>query len=335
MPSRHATPVCTLLESRVTQSNPCRARGKGGILGSQRRCCPKYALLRVTPAPAFLTNEHRSSVRGCDAFGRAVSVTSGTTTTNYLFDGMEAVQEKVGTNAPTYYTRGLGDQLISRRGGGYALKYYHHDSIGSVLALTNNTGDLTDTYSYTAFGGVRARTGTDAQPYQYVRNFYDANSKLHDFHARAYDSSVGRFTSKDPVADLATMPQSLNPYSYGYNGPLVYPDQNGECPICVVGAAAGYLAKNALQSALRTSLRLDTSRASLLPHDQLDCLVVVDLLNSAASPPPRSLCTHPRRRERHSHHRPVRIVARTIECEEDRGLVGRWRPGLSRVACGL
>lgn len=94
-----------------------------------------------------------------DPFERAVSSTVGTSTTDYLFDGPDAVQQKTGT-ATTYYTRGLGGQLVNRRGGGDPLRYYHHDATGSVVALSDSTGALTDTYSYTAFGEVRGRTGT-------------------------------------------------------------------------------------------------------------------------------------------------------------------------------
>ena len=63
------------------------------------------------------------------------------------------------------------------------------------MGLTDSTGALTDTFSYTAFGEVRARTGTNTQPYQYLGNSYDSDLKLLDFHARAYDPAVGRFTS--------------------------------------------------------------------------------------------------------------------------------------------
>lgn len=61
-----------------------------------------------------------------DNNGNTISSTSGTTTTSYLLDGAEVIQEKVGTAAPTYYTRGLYDQLISRRSGTNAPTYYHH-----------------------------------------------------------------------------------------------------------------------------------------------------------------------------------------------------------------
>ncbi len=68
-------------------------------------------------------------------------------------------------------------------------------------------------------------------------NAYDSDAKLWDFHARAYDAGVGRFTSKDPVAGLATVSQTLNPYAYGVNGPLAYPDPSGEFPPALAAAA--------------------------------------------------------------------------------------------------
>jgi len=91
----------------------------------------------------------------------------------------------------------------------------------------------TKTYTREAFGSVRARTGTSKQPYQHLGNAYDADSKLSDFRARAYDPVAGRFTSEDPVAGLAAIPQSLDPYAYGWNGPLTHPDPNGDYPICL------------------------------------------------------------------------------------------------------
>jgi hypothetical protein len=39
------------------------------------------------------------------------------------------------------------------------------------------------------------------------------------------------------VAGFATMPQSLNPYAYGYNGPLAYPDPDGDIAPAAVAAA--------------------------------------------------------------------------------------------------
>jgi len=111
--------------------------------------------------------------------------------------------------------------------------------MGSVVGLTDSTGALTDTYSYTAFGEVRARTGTNTQPYQYLENAYDSTTKLYDFHARTYDSGVGRFASKDPVRGYAELPQTLNPYAYGRDNPYVYPDPYGRDTVGVCSSVSG------------------------------------------------------------------------------------------------
>jgi RHS repeat-associated protein len=171
---------------------------------------------------------------GRDPFERTVSSTVGTTKTDYLFDGAEAVQQKVGT-ATTYYTRGLGGQLINRRAGGDPLRYYHHDAIGSVMGLSDSTGALTDAYSYEAFGNVRARTGTNTQRYQYLGNAWDPDAKLLDFHARVYDPSVGRFLQEDPIGGLATESQTLNSYACSMNDPLAHPDPYGLFPVSTGG----------------------------------------------------------------------------------------------------
>lgn len=96
---------------------------------------------------------------------------------------------------------------------------------------------------------MRSKTGTTAQPCQYVGNAWDAEAKLYDLHARAYDQGVGRLTSKDPVAGLAQLPQTLNPYPYGVNNPLAYPDPSGKlAPALLVIPIVAYLGKNAAQS---------------------------------------------------------------------------------------
>jgi RHS repeat-associated protein len=134
---------------------------------------------------------------------------------------------------------------VSRRAGTGAPSYYHHDALGSVVALSGNSGTLSDSYTYTAFGDLRSTTGTSTQPYRYLGNAYDSSSKLYDFHARAYDSSVGRFTSEDPINGSAVMPQTLNPYVYGLNGPLAYTDAGGRQAAPVLQGSALYVAYSA------------------------------------------------------------------------------------------
>lgn len=189
-----------------------------------------------------------------DAKGRVVSSAEGDTETDFLFDGQQVIREQEeGTSAAISYLRGLGGRLVSQRAGSGAPSYYHHDSIGSVTALSGSSGTVTDTYSYDAFGNERERTGTSEQPYGYAGNRHDPDSGLSDFHARTYDPVAGRFTSKDPVRGFAGMPQTLNPYAYGINGPLAHPDPSGLC----VGPALPFCAQVAFEAASQGLQYLD------------------------------------------------------------------------------
>jgi RHS repeat-associated protein len=49
--------------------------------------------------------------------------------------------------------------------------------------------------------------------------------------ARMYSPEIGRFTSVDPSPDVMGQ-ESLSPYQYGWNNPVLRSDPNGDCPIC-------------------------------------------------------------------------------------------------------
>jgi hypothetical protein len=44
--------------------------------------------------------------------------------------------------------------------------YYLQDGQGSTRALTSNSGAVTDTYTYSAYGELLDRTGTTVNAYQ-------------------------------------------------------------------------------------------------------------------------------------------------------------------------
>ncbi len=69
-------------------------------------------------------------------------------------------------------TWGLG--LISSNREGVK-RYFHFDALGSTRALTDSSGNVTDTYEYNAFGVLESSTGTSVNPYRYVGQwgYYD------------------------------------------------------------------------------------------------------------------------------------------------------------------
>lgn len=157
-----------------------------------------------------------------DAEDRRVQETVGGVSGSFLFDGSQVARE-TRAGAATFYVRGPPGLVLSEDGSGQPT-YYVHDALGSVSGLLGATGALTDEYRTTAFGEARTHTGTHAQPYGYVGNKRLAGAPgLDDFHARAYDAALGRFTAVDPITGRPDLPQSLNPYGYGGGSPFAQP----------------------------------------------------------------------------------------------------------------
>jgi RHS repeat-associated protein len=67
-------------------------------------------------------------------------------------------------------------------------------------------------------------TGYWKQRLRYNGKELHSNSGLLDYGFRYYDSSIGRFTGVDPLAEAVP---SMTPYRYGFNNPIRFIDPNG------------------------------------------------------------------------------------------------------------
>ena len=192
-----------------------------------------------TPANLLSEVEHQdvqgtpSSTMVWDGDSNRVSFTSseGTGTWYFVYDttaGIPAViEENDGT--PVYYIREPNGALIARDfavGESRSIQYYHFDALGSTRALTDDDGDVTDRYSYDAWGNT-THTGSTEQPYQFVgqlgyyTHWQDENLDLIQLGVRFYDPETGRFTQRDPAMD------GLNWYVYTVDSPTGRVDPTG------------------------------------------------------------------------------------------------------------
>jgi RHS repeat-associated protein len=163
-----------------------------------------------------------------DPFGRRIQKAfiqgTTTTTTNYVYDGANAVEE-VDANAVVLarYTQGMGidEPLAELRSS--TTSYYEADGLDSITSLSNTAGALANTYTYDSFGKLTASTGTIVNPFQYTARDSDSETGLRYYRARYYDQNVGRFISEDPIAFGA----GTNLYAYVGNSPTDLVDPFG------------------------------------------------------------------------------------------------------------
>ena len=140
-----------------------------------------------------------------------------------------------------FYTR--GDELISQERDGKK-SYYVYDGHGSVRALADESGKVTDKYVYDAFGNLISSVGSTKNDFLFCGEQFDPVTGLYYLRARYMDTSTGRFISQDSYAGSISDPVSLHKYLYANANPVTYSDPSGYksvAEMAVVGAAIGAL----------------------------------------------------------------------------------------------
>ncbi|MBI4645789.1 MAG: hypothetical protein HY738_04095 [Bacteroidia bacterium] len=133
---------------------------------------------------------------------------------------------------------GLIAVYIINNGQG-AMYYISTDYLGSILALTDESGAVVEKRSYDAWGRPRSATEwsiTSLNPGQnyLIDRGFTGHEHIHEFglinmNGRIYDPLLGRFLSPDNFVQLPDYTQTFNRYSYALNNPLKYTDPDGEC----------------------------------------------------------------------------------------------------------
>ena len=175
-------------------------------------------------------------------------VSGAETITKYTYDGDKLVSETdVEDNILRSYTWDEDEKLISVTipDAQKVLKtyYYVKNAKGDVVGLSDQAGALVGEYDYDAWGNILTRNtiaGVDLDiakknPRLYASYWYDDALSLYFMKARMYDSSTGRFLSKDPVNTEETT-LSHNPYIYAENNPIIKIDPTGKfAQVIVIG----------------------------------------------------------------------------------------------------
>jgi len=119
-------------------------------------------------------------------------------------------------------------------------RYYHANEQGSTLALTDETGAVTDRFAYSPYGQILGRTGATDTPYQWIggRAVRSEGVGLYYMLNRTYSADMRRFISADPMG----IDGGVNLYAYGNLNPIYYTDPSGNVPVPVITAIYGAIA---------------------------------------------------------------------------------------------
>jgi RHS repeat-associated protein len=132
------------------------------------------------------------------------------------------------------------------------------DGHGSVRALTDTTGTVTDTYDYDAFGNLLHSTGTTPNNYLFSGEQFDPDLGLYYNRARYLNTSTGRFWSMDTYEGVAKEPASLHKYLYVGTDPINSIDPSGRFGMEDVTAALGVISTLAANIYVQASTVLTT-----------------------------------------------------------------------------
>lgn len=125
-----------------------------------------------------------------------------------------------------------------------------------VVDITGNvsTSDVLQENHYYGFGLTFEGSWQQNDPlsrdnaYKFLNREEQIELGMIDLMKRFYDPSISRFISVDPSPDVEGQ-ESISPFQYAWNNPVLRSDPNGDCPLCgIVGAAAGAIIGGAIEA---------------------------------------------------------------------------------------
>ncbi len=163
-----------------------------------------------------------------DGLGNRVAVIENGIETQYVHDPIglvDVVGEYAGNGSmASRYVHGYG--LASRIADTGDAEYYSFDALGSTSEVTDDLGQILNSYAYTPFGESILSFETVSNAFQFVGEYgvMHEGSGLDFMRTRYYDSDIGRFLSEDFIGLRGG---DINLRNYVWNNPMMLIDPSG------------------------------------------------------------------------------------------------------------
>jgi len=147
------------------------------------------------------------------------------------------VEQNINGKTDTSYVYGANRLSLDRFDG--STGYYLYDPRGSVTGITNEEGQLYQSYRYGAYGEITFGAPQYENEYTYNGESYNPNIESQYLRSRYYYVVTATFLTEDSYLGYIVEPLTLNRYIYCVASPLNYIDPSGHKRVTDVLPSAG------------------------------------------------------------------------------------------------